>query len=61
VRRRTLLLDCGRSRQHPVDGGAAGRVIEVPEPFPEGLRDPVDAPAAAHGGHGVVHYWHLLK
>jgi hypothetical protein len=43
-----------------VDGGEHGRVIEVAEHSPSGLHDSVDALIAAHGGHGVIHYWHLL-
>ncbi|WP_375407022.1 amidase domain-containing protein [uncultured Amnibacterium sp.] len=34
--------------------------IEVAEHSPAGLHDAVDDLIAAHGGHGVVHYWHLL-
>ena len=35
--------------------------IEVAEHSPAGLHDSVDDLVAAHGGHGVVHYWHLLS
>jgi hypothetical protein len=41
--------------------GASGRVIEVAEHSPAGLHAPVDALIAAPGGHGVIHYWHLLQ
>ena len=42
-----------------VDGGPKGRIIEVAEHSPAGLHDSVDTLIAAHGGHGVIHYWHL--
>lgn len=35
--------------------------IEVAEHSPAGLHDAVDDLVAAHGGRGVVHYWHLLS
>jgi hypothetical protein len=38
-----------------------GHTILVAEHSPAGLADSVDALIASHGGHGVVHYWHLLK
>lgn len=38
-----------------------GRTIEVAEHSPAGRADDVDRLVAAHGGDGVVHYWHLLK
>jgi hypothetical protein len=34
-------------------------VVEVAEHSPAGLHDSVDRLIAAHGGRGVVHYWHL--
>lgn len=35
--------------------------IEVAEHSPAGLHAAVDDLVAAHGGRGVVHYWHLLS
>lgn len=44
-----------------VHRGGAEPLIEVAEHSPAGLHDSVDALVAAHGGHGVIHYWHLLR
>jgi hypothetical protein len=53
--------DASGDRDHTaVVSKVDGRTIEVAEHSPAGHFDSVDALIAAHGGHGVIHYWHLL-
>jgi hypothetical protein len=54
--------DASGDRDHTaVVSRVDGRTIDVAEHSPSGVEDSVDALIAAHGGHGVIHYWHLLK
>lgn len=54
--------DASGDRDHTaVVSRVDGRTIEVAEHSPAGYDDSVDRLIAAHGGHGVIHYWHLLK
>jgi hypothetical protein len=44
-----------------IDDSGPTPVIEVAEHSPAGHYDSVDTLIARHGGHGVIHYWHLLQ
>ena len=54
--------DASGDRDHTaVVSKVDGRTIDVAEHSPAGRSDSVDQLIAAHGGHGVIHYWHLLE